>query len=214
MLLSDTALDWITIVSFLAATATCIRFERLEPSKRSKFKLIIGLPAYDENPSHVTRSLIGLFFSIVCVVSLAGRASFMINVHTNDRLTTVYDNSIGAEVSYYHNGVIFTGGQELDSTNSSLDFAYLAGVLRSEHKLILKKNDTTVEREIDKFELAGDKSGKVTRIDYGKQVQYVRIFGLRFERSTDDSEVKIYLKESDSVSKDRAELNKLLEIKE
>ena len=138
----------------------------------------------------------------------------MINVHNDDRLTTVYNNSIGADVSYYHNGVIFTGGQEINSINSSLDFAYRAGVLRSEHKLILMKNNTTVEREIDKFELAGDKSGKVTRIDYGKRVQHVRIFGFRFERSTDDSVVKIYLKESDSVSKDRAELDKLLEIKE
>lgn len=138
----------------------------------------------------------------------------MINVHNNDRLTTVYSNSIDAEVSYYHNGVIFTGGQEINSTNSALDFAYRIGIDKFDSKLVLKKNQTTVTRKIDKFELASDKSGKVTRIDYGKQVQYVRIFGIKFERSTDDSIVKIYLKEPDSVSKDRAELNKLLEIKE
>ena len=214
MLLSDKALDWIAIISFVAMIATCIRFKRVERDKKSKFKIIIGLPAYDKNSSQVTRSLIGLFFSIVCVVSLFGRASFMINVHNDARLTTVYNNSIGADVSYYNNGVIFTGGQEINSTNSALDFAYLAGISKFDRKLILKKNQTTVTREVDHVEFEGDNSGKVTRIDYGKQIQYVRIFGIKFERSTDDSIVKIYLKESESVSKDRDELNKLLEIKE
>lgn len=62
MLLNDTALDLIAIVSFLAVIVTCIRFKRSEPNKESKFKIIIGLPAYDENRSHLIQSLIGLFF--------------------------------------------------------------------------------------------------------------------------------------------------------
>ena len=214
MLFSDKALDLIAIVSFIAVIATSVRFERLEPEKGSKFKIIVELPHYTGNSFHgLRRMLIGLIFAFVGVVSLSSRSLGLINVHTDDHFKTVYSNSINAEVSYYHHGTIFTVGQEISSINSANDLVYKAGIAKSEDKLILKKNNTTVTRNIDHVELEGDKSGKVVRIDYGKRTSYNRIFGMTFERDS-ESVVKIYLKESKSVSKDRAELNKLLEIKE
>lgn len=215
MLLSDKALDAIAIFSLIVVIATCIRFERLEPEKGSKFKIIVELPHYTGNSFHgLRRMMIGLIFVFVGVVSLSGRSLGLINAHTDDHFKTVYSNSINAEVSYYNNGIVFTGGQDLNSTNSALDFAYLAGISKFDRKLILKKNQTTVTREVDNVEFEGDKSGKVVRIDYGKRSEYTEIFGVKFERAKGQSIVKIYLKESESVSKDRADLNKLLEIKE
>ena len=221
MYLEDTILDVVTIVAFIVMFFTLVKINRKDDKDPEKSeavseevaKEIAELRELEKEREFKFREKIRILACLVALVSLGSRVMALANVHTDDKFKTVYSNSLNAEVSYYHHGTIFTGGQDINSINSANDLVYKAGIAKSEDKLVLKKNNTTVTRNIDHFELKGDKSGKVVRIDYGKRTRYNRIFGMTFERDS-ESVVKISLKESKSVSKDRAELNKLLEIKE
>lgn len=125
----------------------------------------------------------------------------------SDDVHSIYRNDIGAEVSFYKDGIIFTGGEDVNTVTSSTDVVYRSDPRTFENKLILRKNKSKLVKNIDRFELIGDKSGKVDKIEYGTRKYFSSIFGIKFY-GKESSVVKIHLKVTD---KDQLELKKLLD---
>lgn len=125
----------------------------------------------------------------------------------SDDVHSIYQNNSGAEVSFYKDGLIFTGGRDVDATASSTDVIYRSEPKKFENRLILRKNDSKLVKKIDRFELIGDKSGKVDKIEYGTRKYFSSIFGIKFY-GKDYSIVKVYTKVTD---KDQLDLKKLLD---
>ena len=120
---------------------------------------------------------------------------------------SIYHNDIGAEVSFYKDGIIFTGGKDVNTVTSSTDVVYWSDPRTLENKLIVKKNQSKLVKKIDRFELIGDKSGKVDKIEYGTRKYFSSISGIKFY-GKEYSIVKVYMKVTD---KDQLELKKLLD---
>lgn len=125
----------------------------------------------------------------------------------SDDVHSIYRNDIGAEVSFYKDGIIFTGGKDVNTVTSSTDVVYWSDPRTFENKLILRKNKSKLIKNIDRFELLGDKSGKVDKIEYGTRKYFSSIFGIKFY-GKESSVVKIHLKVTD---KDQLDLKKLLD---
>ena len=125
----------------------------------------------------------------------------------SDDVHSIYRNDIGAEVSFYKDGLIFTGGKDVNKVTSSTDVVYLLDPRKFENKLIVKKNESKIVRNVKHFELIGDKSGKVDKIEYGTRKDFASIFGIKFY-GKESSVVKIHLKVTD---KDQLDLKKLLD---
>lgn len=212
MILSDTFLDAAIVASAIAALLAVVRVipEKSESGK-SRLRIILGFR--DNETFFSSRRVPTCLFSILIIIFSVGYRSFgLLNTHEDSRSNVVYSNSINAEVSYYQNGIVFTGGKEVNSAETAIDFSYRAGIKEFDHKIVLKKNHTAVTRKVDRVEILGDKSGKVVKIEYGRKSHYNQIFGNKINIKS-ESIVKIYLKESESVSNDRAQLEKLLELK-
>lgn len=124
----------------------------------------------------------------------------------SDDVHSIYQNNSGVEVSFYKDGLIFTGGRDVDATASSTDVIYRSEPKKFENKLVLRKNESKLVKKIDRFELIGDKSGKVDKIEYGTRKYFSSIFGIKFY-GKESSVVKIHLKVTD---KDQLDLKKLL----
>lgn len=125
----------------------------------------------------------------------------------SDDVHSIYRNDIEAEVSFYKDGIIFTGGKDVNTVTSSTDVVYWSDPRTFENKLILRKNKSKLVKNIDRFELIGDKSGKVDKIEYGTRKYFSSIFGIKFY-GKESSVVKIHLKVTD---KDQLDLKKLLD---
>lgn len=125
----------------------------------------------------------------------------------SDDVHSIYRNDIGAEVSFYKDGLIFTGGKDVNKVTSSTDVVYLSDPRKFENKLIVKKNESKIVRNVKHVELIGDKSGKVDKIEYGTRKDFASIFGIKFY-GKESSVVKIHLKVTD---KDQLDLKKLLD---
>ena len=76
----------------------------------------------------------------------------------SDDVHSIYRNDIGAEVSFYKDGMIFTGGENVNTTVSSTDVIYRSDPRTFENKLIVKKNKSKVIRKVEHVELIVDKS--------------------------------------------------------
>lgn len=125
----------------------------------------------------------------------------------SDDVHSIYQNNSGAEVSFYKDGLIFTGGKDVNAVTSSTDVVYLSEPKKFENRLILRKNDSKLVKKIDRFELIGDKSGKVDKIEYGTRKYFSSIFGIK-SYGKEYSIVKVYTKVTD---KDQLDLKKLLD---
>ena len=125
----------------------------------------------------------------------------------SDDVHSIYRNNIGAEVSFYKDGIIFTGGKDVNTVTSLTDVVYWSDPRTFENKLILRKNKSKLVKNIDRFELIGDKSGEVDKIEYGTRKYFASIFGIKFY-GNESSVVKIHLKVTD---KDQLDLKKLLD---
>ena len=125
----------------------------------------------------------------------------------SDEVHSIYQNNSGAEVSFYKDGLIFTGGKDVDAITSSTDVIYRSEPKTFENKLVLRKNESKLVKKIDRFELIGDKSGKVDKIEYGTRKYFSSIFGIKFY-GKEYSIVKVYMKVTD---KDQLDLKKLLD---
>lgn len=143
----------------------------------------------------------------VIVFAITSSRLFYRSEDYSDDVHSIYRNNLGAEVSFYKDGLIFTGGKDVNAVTSSTDVIYLSDRKKFENKLILKKNESKIVRNVEHVELIGDKSGKVDKIEYGTRKDFASIFGIRFY-GKESSVVKIHLKVTD---KDQLDLKKLLD---
>lgn len=167
-------------------------------SKTEKSESIIVLRA-------IMKSLVLVLGFIVFAIT-SSRLFYRSEDHSDD-VHSIYRNDIGAEVSFYKDGIIFTGGKDVNTVTSSTDVVYLSDPKKFENRLILRKNDSKLVKKIDRSELIGDKSGKVDKIEYGTRKDFASIFGIKFY-GKDYSIVKVYTKVTD---KDQLDLKKLLD---
>lgn len=159
--------------------------------------------------SSIRRAIVKSLIFVLGIVVFAITSSRAISRSEDysDEVHSIYQNNSGAEVSFYKDGLIFTGGKDVDAIASSTDVIYLSDRKKFENKLILRKNESKLVKKIDRFELIGDKSGKVDKIEYGTRKYFSSIFGIKFY-GKDYSIVKVYMK---VVDKDQLELKKLLD---
>lgn len=143
----------------------------------------------------------------VIVFAITSSRLFYRSEDYSDGVHSIYQNNSGAEVSFYKDGLIFTGGKDVDAITSSTDVIYRSERKTFENKLVLRKNESKLVKKIDRFELIGDKSGKVDKIEYGTRKYFSSIFGIKFY-GKDYSIVKVYMKVTD---KDQLDLKKLLD---
>lgn len=167
-------------------------------SKTEKSESIIVLRA-------IMKSLVLVLGAIVFAIT-SSRLFYRSEDHLDD-VHSIYRNNIGAEVSFYKDGIIFTGGKDVNTVTSSTDVVYQLDRRTFENKLIVKKNKSKIVRNVRHVELIGDKSGKVDKIEYGTRKDFASIFGIKFY-SKESSVVKIHLKVTD---KDQLDLKKLLD---
>ena len=166
-------------------------------SKNEKSDSIIVLRA-------IMKSLV-LVLGIIVFAITSSRVIYRSEDYSDD-VHSIYQNNSGAEVSFYKDGLIFTGGKDVDAITSSTDVIYRSEPKTFENKLVLRKNESKLVKKIDRFELIGDKSGKVDKIEYGTRKYFSSIFGIKFY-GNESSVVKIHLKVTD---KDQLDLKKLL----
>lgn len=143
----------------------------------------------------------------VIVFAITSSRLFYRSEDYSDEVHSIYQNNSGVEVSFYKDGLIFTGGKDVNKVTSSTDVIYLSDRKKFENKLILRKNESKLVKKIDRFELIGDQSGKVDKIEYGTRKYFSSIFGIKFY-GKDYSIVKVYTKVTD---KDQLDLKKLLD---
>lgn len=190
-------LDIFTFTLMIVIMFGLIMLYRMK-SKTEKSGSIIVLRA-------IMKSLV-LVLGIIVFAITSSRLFYRSEDYSDD-VHSIYRNNIRAEVSFYKDGLIFTGGKDVNTVTSSTDVIYLSDPKTSENKLILRKNESKLVKKIDRSELIGDKSGKVDKIEYGTRKYFSSIFGIKFY-GKEYSIVKVYMK---VVDKDQLELKKLLD---
>lgn len=153
----------------------------------------------------IMKSLV-LVLGIIVFAITSSRVIYRSEDYSDD-VHSIYQNNSGVEVSFYKDSLIFTGGKDVNKVTSSTDVVYLSEPKTFENKLVLRKNESKLVKKIDRFELIGDKSGKVDKIEYGTRKYFSSIFGIKFY-GKDYSIVKVYMKVTD---KDQLDLKKLLD---
>ena len=113
--------------------------------------------------------------------------------HT-DNVHQIYNNKIDAQVSYYANGQAFSSdGQLSDLLNHTVPEHY-------DHKLVITKNKETVTKKVKAYEVHGDKTDKVYKIEYGTRHYQVKHFGIVLATG-EEPIVKIYTKPEHAADK-------------
>lgn len=158
---------------------------------------------------NIRRAIVKSLIFVLGIIIFAITSSRVISRSEDysDGVHSIYQNNSGAEVSFYKDGLIFTGGKDVDAITSSTDVIYRSEPKKFENKLVLRKNESKLVKKIDRFELIGDKSGKVDKIEYGTRKYFSSIFGIKFY-GKDYSIVKVYTRVTD---KDQLDLKKLLD---
>jgi hypothetical protein len=129
------------------------------------------------------------------------------NVPHKDTVKTIYANNIDAAVHYMADGNIFTGGKHMNETESKSEVFYRVYPKHNDNTLIVTKNAASVTKKVNTYELIGDTTGTIDKIEYGTREWYLENFGMK-TASKKDKLVKIYFKKDKS--KDKKELEKLL----
>lgn len=132
------------------------------------------------------------------------------DVPHKDTVKTIYTNNIDAEVHYMADGNIFTGGKHMNETETKFEAFYRVYPKHNDNTLIVTKNATSVTKKVNTYELIGDTTGTIDRIEYGTREWYLENFGMK-TASKKDKLVKIYFKKDKS--KDKKELDDLLDVK-
>lgn len=158
---------------------------------------------------NIRRAIVKSLIFVLGIIIFAITSSRVISRSEDysDGVHSIYQNNSGAEVSFYKDGLIFTGGKDVDAITSSTDVIYRSDPRKFENKLILRKNESKLVKKIDRFELIGDQSGKVDKVEYGTRKYFSSIFGIKFY-GKEYSIVKVYMK---VVDKDQLELKRLLD---
>lgn len=116
------------------------------------------------------------------------KATYTDNVHQ------IYNNKIDAKVSYYANGQAFSSDEQLsDLLNHTIPERY-------DHKLVITKNKETVTKKVKAYEVHGDKTDKVYKIEYGTRHYQVKHFGIVLANG-EEPIVKIYTKSENEADK-------------
>lgn len=104
-----------------------------------------------------------------------------------DKVHQIYNNKIDAKVSYYANGRAFSGDEQLsDLLNHTVPEHY-------DHKLVITKNKETITKKVKAYEVRGDKTDKVYKIEYGTRHYQVKHFGIVLATG-EEPVIKIYTK--------------------
>lgn len=131
------------------------------------------------------------------------------DVPHKDTVKTIYANNIDATVHYMADGNIFTGGKHLNETESKSEVFYRVYPKHNDNTLIVTKNAASVTKKVNTYEVIGDTTGTIDRIEYGTREWYLESFGMK-TASKKDKLVKIYFKKDKS--KDKKELDDLLDV--
>lgn len=131
------------------------------------------------------------------------------DVPHKDTVKTIYANNIDATVHYMADGNIFTGGKHLNETESKSEVFYRVYPKHNDNTLIVTKNAASVAKKVNTYEVIGDTTGTIDRIEYGTREWYLESFGMK-TASKKDKLVKIYFKKDKS--KDKKELDDLLDV--
>ena len=116
------------------------------------------------------------------------KATYTDNVHQ------IYNNKIDVKVSYYANGQAFSSDEQLsDLLNHTIPEHY-------DHKLVITKNKETVTKKVKAYEIHGDKTDKVYKIEYGTRHYQVKHFGIVLATG-EEPIVKIYTKSANEADK-------------
>lgn len=114
-------------------------------------------------------------------VPTKAEATYTDNVHQ------IYNNKIDAKVSYYAKGQAFSSDEQLsDLLNHTVPEHY-------DHKLVITKNKETITKKVKAYEVRGDKTDKVYKIEYGTRHYQVKHFGIVLATG-EEPVIKIYTK--------------------
>lgn len=86
--------------------------------------------------------------------------------HT-DTVKTVYTNNMGATVTYEVNGEIYTGGKPIEKTGKS----------DKNHTLTATKGKAKLNKKVKYYQIIGDNTGIIGKIEYGKRTWTAKVFG-------------------------------------
>lgn len=104
-------------------------------------------------------------------------------------------------MSYYADGRAFSGGEQLsDLLNHTVPEHY-------DHKLVITKNKETITKKVKAYEVHGDKTDKVYKIEYGTRYYQVKHFGIVLATG-EEPVIKIYTKPTNEA--DRKAIENLL----
>lgn len=106
-------------------------------------------------------------------------------------------------------GNIFTGGKHINETESKSEVFYRVYPKHNDNTLIVTKNAASVTKKVGTYEVIGDTTGTIDRIEYGTREWYLESFGMKTANKKDKL-VKIYFKKDKS--KDKKELDDLLDV--
>ena len=165
---------------------------------------IYGILNKDRDVKHPFMALliwifaIGLpLWSIACYLDTPTKAK----ATYTDKVHQIYNNKIDAKVSYYADGRTFSGDEQLsDLLNHTIPEHY-------DHKLVITKNKETVTKKVKVYEVHGDKTDKVYKIEYGTRHYQVKHFGIVLATG-EEPVIKIYTKPTNEA--DRQAIENLL----
>ena len=134
---------------------------------------------------------IGLpLWSIACYLDTPTKAK----ATYTDKVHQIYNNKIDAKVSYYADGRTFSGDEQLsDLLNHTIPEHY-------DHKLVITKNKETISKKVKAYEVRGDKTDKVYKIEYGTRHYQVKHFGIVLATG-EEPVIKIYTKPTNEADK-------------
>lgn len=158
---------------------------------------IYGIINKDRDVKHPFMALliwifvIGLpLWSISCYLDTPTKAK----ATYTDKVHQIYNNKIDAKVSYYADGRAFSGDEQLsDLLNHTVPEHY-------DHKLVITKNKETITKKVKAYEVRGDKTDKVYKIEYGTRHYQVKHFGIVLATG-EEPVVKIYTKPEHAADK-------------
>lgn len=151
---------------------------------------------HKENNKYIVGVTIGSFaLSLLTMVITA----FIVSVFVGndpadhphiDAVKTVYTNNMGATVMYEADGEIYTGGKPIEKTGKS----------DKNHTLTATKGKAKLNKKVKYYQVIGDNTGIVGKIEYGKRTWTAKVFGFTVATHTAPI-VKIYFDEEEPENK-------------
>lgn len=129
-------------------------------------------------------------WSIACYIDTTPKE----NATYTDKVHQIYNNKIDAKVSYYADGHAFSGDEQLsDLLNHTIPEHY-------DHKLVISKGKETITKKVKNYEVYGDNTDTVYKIEYGTRHYQVKHFGILLATG-EEPIVKIYTKSENEADK-------------